>query len=337
MFQPGLFDQQEILSRRDKRGDVLARLNGAVEWKVFEPIIKKAISKDRRSQAGRKSYAPLLMFKVLILQSLYNMSDDAAEDIVDDRLTFRRFVGLEASQKSPDATTIWRFRETLVEAGVMQELFEIFNRHLEEQGFRAEKGQIIDASIVEVPKQRNKPEENKAIKEGNPPDWPEAKKRQKDVDARWTKKNGTSHFGYKNHISVDVQYKLIRSFEVTSAEVHDSRKFEELLRENTSRDVYADSAYRSEESLAKLKDLGYREHLQRKGQKNHPLTKLEKQGNRTRSRSRSRVEHVFAAQLQRAGQLVVRTIGLARATVKIGLRNLAYNMDRLGFLLGVQG
>ena len=119
MFQPGLFDQQEILSRRDKRGDVLARLNGAVEWKVFEPIIKKAIFKDRRSQAGRKSYAPLLMFKVLILQSLYNMSDDAAEDIVNDRLTFRRFVGLEASQKSPDATTIWRFREALVEAGVM--------------------------------------------------------------------------------------------------------------------------------------------------------------------------------------------------------------------------
>ncbi len=94
MSQPGLFDQQEILSRRDKKGDVLVRLNNAVEWKVFEPIIKKALSKGRRSQAGRKSYNPLLMFKVLILQSL--------EDIADDRLTFRRFVGLEDSQKSPD-------------------------------------------------------------------------------------------------------------------------------------------------------------------------------------------------------------------------------------------
>ena len=337
MSQLGLFDQQEILHRRDAKGDILARLSSVVEWTSFEPIIRKALSKERRSPAGRKSYPPLLMFKVLILQSLYNMSDDDAENIVDDRLTFRRFVGLEGSEKSPDATTIWRFREALVEAGVMQKLFKSFNQYLEEQGFRAEKGQIIDASIVEVPKQRNKPEENKAIKEGNPPDWPEAKKRQKDVDARWTKKNGTTHFGYKNHISADVQYKLIRSFEVTSAEVHDSRKFEELLSENTSRDVYADSAYRSAESLAKLKELGYREHLQRKGQKNHSLTKLEKQGNRTRSRSRSRVEHVFAAQLQRAGELIVRTIGLARATVKIGLRNLAYNMDRLGFLLGVQG
>ena len=184
MSQLGLFDQQEILHRRDAKGDILTRLSSVVEWTSFEPIIRKALSKERRSPAGRKSYPPLLMFKVLILQSLYNMSDDDAENIVDDRLTFRRFVGLEGSEKSPDATTIWRFREALVEAGVMQKLFKSFNQHLEEQGFRAEKGQIIDASIVEVPKQRNKPEENKAIKEGNPPDWPEAKKRQKDVDAR---------------------------------------------------------------------------------------------------------------------------------------------------------
>ena len=107
-----------------------------------------------------------------------------------------------------------------------------------------------------------------------------------------------------------------------------------MLSENINRDVYANSAYRLAKSLTRLKEQGYRKHLQRKGQKGHPLSKLEKQGNRTRSRIRSRVEHVFGAQLQRAGQLVVRTIGLARATVKIGLRNLAYNMDRLGFLLG---
>jgi len=156
MSQPGLFDQQEILSRRDKKGDVLVRLNNAVEWKVFEPIIKKALSKDRRSQAGRKSYNPLLMFKVLILQSLYNMSDDAAEDIIDDRLTFRRFVGLEDSQKSPDATTIWRFREALVEAGVMKELFEIFNRHLEEQGSNQRKTKLLRKAIrLTGPKRKN--------------------------------------------------------------------------------------------------------------------------------------------------------------------------------------
>ena len=327
------FDPEEILSRQDEKNEPLARLNSVVDWTIFEVIFYRTLQKERRSLAGRKPWPCLLMFRVLILQELTGMSDDAAERIIDDRISFRRFIGLKNSRKSPDATTIWRFREALVKAGVIQELFDTFGRHLEEKGFCAKKGQIIDASIVNVPRQHNSRAENKAIKEGNPPDWPEAKKRQKDVDARWTKKNEESFFGYKNHLSVDVRYKFIRSFQVTEASVHDSQVFEELLRENTSRDVHGDSAYRSAENLEKLKELGYREHLQRKGQRNHPLTKLEKQGNRTRARIRSRVEHVFGAQLQRAGHLVVRTIGLARATMKIGLRNLAYNMDRLGFLL----
>ena len=131
-----------------------------------------------------------------------------------------------------------------------------------------------------------------------------------------------------------MKHKFIRAWRVTAANVHDSQVFLELLAENTSRDVYADSAYLSEESQKRLKASGYRPHIQRKGQKNHPLSAWEKQGNRTRSRIRSRVEHVFGAQRQRAGTLVVRCIGLPRARAKVGLRNLAYNMDRLGFLAG---
>ena len=140
--------------------------------------------------------------------------------------------------------------------------------------------------------------------------------------------------GYKNHIAVDVKHKFIRAWQVTAANVHDSQVFEEILAKNTSRDVYADSAYLSEESQKRLTALGYRPHIQRKGQKNQPLSTWEKHGNLTRSRIRCRVEHVFGAQLQRAGTLLVRCIGLARARAKIGLRNLAYNMDRLGFLAG---
>ena len=165
----------------------------------------------------------------------------------------------------------------------------------------------------------------------------EAKKRQKDVEARWTKKHGRSYFGYKNHVCVDVKHKLIRAFLVTPASTHDSQVFEELLRENTSRDVSADAAYDSSERRRRLHEAGWRVHIQRKGRRNHPLSEWEKQGNRTRARIRSRVEHVFGIQLSRAGRLVVRTIGLVRATVKIGLRNLAYNMDRLGFLMQAQG
>ena len=250
-------------------------------------------------------------------------------------LLARRFVGLSGRDLPPDFTTIWRFKEALTRAGVLDALHAAFDNHLDELGFQASKGQIVDASIVPAPRQRNSREENEAIKAGNPPaDWSEAKRRQKDVDARWTKKREQSHFGYKNHIAVDVKHKFIRAWQVTAANVHDSQVFLELLARNTSRDVYADSAYLSEESQERLKASGYRPHIQRKGQKNHPLSDWEKQGNRTRSRIRCRVEHVFGAQLQRAGTLLVRCIGLARARAKIGLRNLAYNMDRLGFLAG---
>ena len=306
-----------------------------MDWQCFLPIIEQALGRDKASAAGRKPYPSLFMFKILILQSLYNQSDEETERFLLRDLLARRFVGLCGKKFGPDFTTIWRFKEALSRAGVLEALRDAFSKQLDELGFQASKGQIVDASIVPAPRQRNSREENEAIKAGNPPaDWSEAKRRQKDVDARWTKKREQSHFGYKNHIAVDVKHKFIRAWQVTAANVHDSQVFEEILAKNTSRDVYADSAYLSEESQKRLTALGYRPHIQRKGQKNHPLSDWEKQGNRTRSRIRCRVEHVFGAQLQRAGTLLVRCIGLARARAKIGLRNLAYNMDRLGFLAG---
>jgi IS5 family transposase len=224
----------------------------------------------------------------------------------------------------------------LTEAGLIKRLFQEFDAFLEEKGFSARKGQIIDASIVEAPRQRNSRDENRQIKAGQTPeDWTEQKKRQKDTDARWTKKNGQNHYGYKNHINVDVKHKLIRDYEVTPASVHDSQVFEDLLDEdNSSRDVWADSAYRSEDKLKELKKRKYREHLQRKGCRHKKLTDREAQGNRTRSRIRSRVEHVFGVQAKRAGNLIVRAIGLVRVKTKVGLRNLAYNLDRYCVLVG---
>ena len=334
-MMPGLFDEQFLLQKLDQMGDPLARLNSIVDWQALVPIIDKALGREHAVSAGRKPYPTLFMIKILIFQSLYNLGNEDTERELLKNLLARRFVGLSGRQFGPDFTTIWRFKEALTKAGVIEALHDAFHKQLDEMGFQASKGQIVDASIVEAPRQRNSREENEAIKEGNPPtDWPEAKRRQKDVDARWTKKNDQNHFGYKNHVAVDVKHKFIRQYMVTAANVHDSQVFLELLAQNTSRDVYADSAYLSEESRERLKALGYRAHLQRKGQKNHPLSAWEKQGNRTRSRIRSRVEHVFGAQLQRAGTLLVRCIGLARASAMIGLRNLAYNMDRLGFLAG---
>ncbi len=335
MKQLGLFDWKDRYARIDKNGDPLVELSRVIPWDNFRPILSNVFKKIKKSNAGAKPYDVVLMFKILILQSLYNLSDDGMEYQILDRLSFMRFLGLDAGDKVPDSKTIWLFREKLKDAGIIEELFSGFDNYLKENGFSAKKGQIIDASIVPVPKQRNNREENDKIKSGKKPEgWSKAKARQKDTDARWTKKNGVSYFGYKNHVSVDVKHKLIRTWKVTAASVHDSQVFEELIDENNGRrDVYADSAYRSEASLEMLANKGLREHIQRKGCKNRKLTKLEKQGNKTRSKIRSRIEHVFGIQVMIAGAKLLRGIGSARAKLKIGLRNLAYNMFRFKTLL----
>ncbi len=338
MHQLGFLDFNIRLHRIDKAGDPLTKLNQAIDWEQFRPILERARQKPGKSTAGAKGYDVVLLFKALILQSLYNLSAQALEFQIPGRYSFSRFLGLHAASKVPDATTIWLFRENLSKAQVVEELFLRFDQSLNEAGFRAEKGQIIDASIVKAPVQRNSRAENELIQAGEEPaGWSEAKRRQKDLDARWTRKSGKRFFGYKNHIGVDVKHKLIRKFQVTSAEAHDSQVVEELLDEtNSSRALWADSAYRSAERLAWLKEHGYREHVQRKGTRAHPLSSWERQGKRTRSRIRSRVEHVFGVMTQRAGNLLLRGVGLARAKTIIGLRNLAYNLDRYGTLAGAR-
>lgn len=331
MTNDGFFDLEFRLQDIDKNGDPLVALNTIVDWEEFREEVRDLHDRDRKSPAGRKPFDPVLMLKILILQSLYNLSDDATEFQIQDRISFMRFLGLSLADRVPDAKTIWLFRQRLTERNLIEPLFERFDAVLQREGFSARKGQIIDASIVAAPRQRNSREENEMIKQGKTPEgWSDEKARQKDTDARWVKKNDVNYYGYKNHISIDAKHKLIRRYAVTDAAVHDSQVFEELLDEsNSSRDVWADSAYRSEESVGRLDKGGYREHIQRKGRRNHPLTPREKRGNRTRARTRARVEHVFGIQTMRAGgDLVIRTIGLVRARAKIGLRNLAYNISR---------
>jgi transposase, IS5 family len=337
MVQLGFLDFDIRLHRIDKAGDPLTTINKTIDWEIFRPIIEKARAKEKKSNAGATGFDAILLFKILILQSLYNLSDEGLEYQILDRYSFSRFLGLHAASKVPDCTTIWRFRNDLANAGVVELLFSQFNGFLLGKGFRAQKGQIVDANIVSVPIQRNSRDENQQITAGKEPeDWNTHKRCQKDTEARWTKKNGRNFFGYKNHISTDVKYKLIRRYAVSSAEVHDSNVFEELIDPaNTSRDIWADSAYRSQERITDLQELGYREHIQRKGCRNKKLTDWEKQGNRTRAKIRSRVDHIFGVQAQRAGTLLLRGIGIVRAKAKIGLRNLAYNLSRYSLLATV--
>jgi transposase, IS5 family len=330
----GLFDLQFRMEELSRGGDPLLKLNATLDWELFRPLLARLRGGERKSNAGRPPLDALLMFKVLVLQSLYNLSDDGVEYQIRDRLSFMRFLGLSLAERVPDAKTIWLFREQLAAAGLVEQLFARFDAELTRQGFAARKGQIIDASIVAAPRQRNTRAENEHIKQTGaaPEQWAENPNqlRQKDVDARWTQKHDVNYYGYKNHISVDREHKLIRCYAVSDAALHDSQMLEQLLDEwNTSGDVWADSAYRTPDNLEALAACGYREQLQRKGVRGRPLTQREKQGNRTRARVRARVEHVFGVQTMRAaGNLILRTIGKVRARCKIGLRNLSYNLAR---------
>ncbi len=254
MSQPGFFDLDERLQKIGAK-DPLIGLKKLIDWEDFRPTLNIVRKKKRKSSAGRKPYDVVLMFKILVLQNLYNLSDEQTEYQIRDRLSFMRFLGLQPEDTVPDANTLWCFREDLTSLKLIKSLFLDFDLQLDNQGYKAQKGQIVDASFVDVPRQRNKKAENDQIKDSEIPQRFKENPnvgRQKDTDARWTKKNQETHFGYKNHATVDNKNKLIRNYEVTSAEVHDSNEFIGILSENTSKDVWADSAYRSEENELSL-------------------------------------------------------------------------------------
>lgn len=341
-LQPGFFDLSERTAKLALMGDPLVGLNGQIDWEAFRPDLNRVYEKERKSNAGAKPIDVVLMFKVLVLQQLHNLSDERIEYQIRDRLSFMRFLGLQLEDRVPDAKTVWLFRERLKELELVAVLFDRFHGQLAEQGYVARAGQMIDATFVEVPRQRNTREENARVKTGEiPEDWQKptakSKRRQKDMDARWTKKNGEKHYGYKNHINADQGNKLVQSYRVTDAAVHDSQVFEDLLDKEAygndgKRAVYADSAYRSKEKEERLTADKIPSRICEKGARNHPLTEEQKASNKEKSRIRSRVEHVFGAQAQMGGH-IMRTIGLLRAKVKIGMMNLVYNMVRLGQLL----
>ena len=351
--EPGLFDLDERYRKLSEVGDPLVRLRQLVDFEVFRVALTKALRRSDGSKGGRPPYNAVLMFKVLALQTLYTLSDDATEFQLRDRLSFMRFLGLGLQDPVPDATTIWLFREQLTEAGAIEELFGAFDAYLKAQGYLAMSGQIVDATIVAAPRQRNTDEEKKAIKQGRiPDDWKDkpAKLAQKDRDARWTLKRAKGRsagddgkpkveiaipvFGYKNHVSIDRAHGLIRRFAVTSAAAHDGGRLPDVLdKTNTTSSVWADTAYRSKANEAHMARNGFASKVHFRRARGADLTPPQAKANAARSRVRSAIETVFAAQKHRFG-LFIGAIGLARATTKIGLANIVYNATRMLWLHG---
>jgi transposase, IS5 family len=349
-WQVGMFDVEERLAGLSKKGDDLERLAAVVDFELFRPELERAVPRADRAKGGRPPFDHVLMFKVLILQTQNNLSDERTEFYLRDRLTWMRFLGLGLGDAVPDANTIWTFREALTKAGAIERLFERFDRNLRAQGHLAMSGQLVDASIISAPKQRNTRTEKQAIKEGRVPEaWQDkpAKLRQKDREARWTVKTTKAkpregetpmvdlaipEFGYQNHISADRRHRLIRRWLVTDAAAHAGKRLADLLDDgNTASDVWADTGYRSRQNEAVLRQRMLTSRIHRKKPAGRPMPARTAGANAKKSAIRAPIEHIFAEQKARMG-LFVRTIGLARATPKIGLANLVTNMRRLRWL-----
>lgn len=337
MEQCNFFGKEIRWERLEKHGDPLRKLNAIIDWDIFRAPIDAVMHKEKKSAAGRHPYDRILLFKILILEAIYTLSDAQAEYQILDRYSFSRFLGLSEDDRVPDATTIWLFREALTKAGIIDELFLAFKKLLNDEGFLLSKGTIVDATFVEAPRQRNTREENKTIKSGEIPEaWkeasPEAKHKlsQKDVDARWTIKRKEAHYGYKNHTKVDCYSKLITGFTVTPANTHDSKELPNLVKAGDG-EIYADSAY---SGCAKGLPEGTVSRICKKGCRQRKLTKDEVAENHELSRTRCRVEHVYGWMKNVMGGPIVRCIGISRAKFRIGMQNIAYNLCRYSFLRG---
>ena len=328
----GFFDEEFRLQKLSRQKDPLEKLLRHIDFELFRPLLEESLRKAVKSNAGARPYDYVLMFKILILQRYYNIGDDKMEFAILDRLSFMRFLELTLSDKVPDAKTIWLFREQLTQDNTVEKLFDRFKQELHKKNLIANEGKMVDASFVEVPIQRNSRAENQQVKEGIVPDeWKKKpnKLEQKDTDARWTKKNNTSYYGYKDHIKADEKSKLIDSYTVTDASVHDSQEIESLLtEEDKGQPLHADSAYRSEEIEAMLKEKEMTSQVQEKGCRNNPLTDQQKENNKVKSKTRARVEHIFGFIENSMNSPYIQTIGIKRATAVIGLMNLTYNMFR---------
>jgi len=328
----GLFDEELRKEQLTQQGDPLVLLKKMINWEMFRPIITPVFEKEERGIGGRPSFDYIMMFKILVLQRYYNLSDDQIEFQILDRTTFMRFLDLEISDKVPDSKTIWLYRENLTEQGIIEKLFTRFHLELERLGYVGNEGKMVDASFVEVPRQRNNREENKQIKEGQTPEeWKNKphKLSQKDIDARWTKKNHVTFYGYKHHVKADTKSKLIEKYEVTPASVHDSNELENLLDEkDEGQDFHADSAYTGEDQEKTIKKVKMKNCVNEKGYKNKPLTDKQKSNNKAKSKIRARVEHVFGFIENSMNGSFIRTIGIKRAKAVIGLMNLTYNIFR---------
>lgn len=297
------------------RNDRLDKIAAVVKWYRFEKLLKKLACEG----PGRPPYDPLVMFKALLLAQLYDLSDAALEEALNDRFSFRRFLGLGLEATAPDHTTLCRFRNRLTQEGLIEKLFAEFDRQLEQSGMMLKRGTMIDATLVEAAAAR-------------PGEGGESS----DPDARFAKKDGKagSVYGYKAHIAMDEKSELIRCALITPANVNETTVADQLIRFD-EKAVYADKAYSTRERRRLLRAAGIKARIMHKSWGGGPkLSHWQKLHNRLITPIRSRVETVFAILKKHMRYRRVRYLGLIKNQTQLLLLTLAYNMRRAAVLAG---
>lgn len=299
------------VSAKVGRNASLERLSSEVKWYRFE----KLLGRLGNDGPGRPPFERLLMLKALLLQQCYGLSDADLEEAINDRVSFRKFLGLSLEAPSPDHTTLCRFRNRLVEAGLSEKLFAEFERQLEQRGLILKRGTMIDASLVETPFRPGSPDGDREAVDG---------------DAAVTARKGKPgmHYGYKVHAGVDQESRLIRRLELTPANINDTVPADGLVC-GDERAVYADKAYAKRARRQWLRSRGIKPRIMHKSWGGGPpLTHWQKRHNRLISPIRAQVEGVFATLKRWMGMTHVRYRGLAKNRNHLFLLALAYNMNR---------
>lgn len=316
-FQISILDSAlNTRSKRSRSDELLKKIETFVNWEELEHLCEGMYKASRR---GRPTLPILFSLKCLILQYLYDLSDPSLEDALIDRLSFQRFLGISFDREIPDFSTIWRFRDRLIKANLLDRMFEAILTELDVKNVILRKGTLIDATLIEAAR---KPGKDK----GNDNDTPR-RKAQRDTGASHTQKGKKHYYGYKGHIGVDQGSNIIRKRKLTTARVHDIQQRETML-SGDERAIFADKAYYDDTIKRKLRREGIYNGILDKGRRNRPLSKKQKKDNKQKSAVRNAVERPFAYFKCRLGFRKVRYVTLKRNELHFTFLCIIHNIRR---------
>jgi len=330
-----------IVANRN-RPTFLDGVTAMIDWCRVEKLLKEGLGRTNKVTAGAKAYPAIQMFRILLLQQWYGLSDEETEAGLYDRLSFIRFAGLSLSRAVPDHTTICRFRNALIEKKLLQPLLDEVNRQMEKQGKLVKKGVAVDASIISSAARPRKQVDIETVAcdreeaEPSPPARTSVSvSYSHDSDAAWTKKGSRFYYGYKGHTSVDVDTGLILSAHVTPANYSDTGELQALVKGSrlpAKSRVYADKGYTSAKNRKLLKQHKCKDGIMNRAYRNKPLTERERKRNKFISKRRSIVERVFGTLKQHYDMARASYLGTLKVQGELLLSSLAYNLKRALFL-----